>query len=100
MAEADKVRIEPLTVSNYALWSARIKQFLIYKDLWEGVDPGTNARKSSQAKAIIGLHVSPEYVLTVEDLGSAKEVWDYFRELFKGKSYARVAQLQIGFCHY
>ena len=95
--EADKIRIEPLTVSNYALWSARIKQLLIYKDCWVGVDPGTTDRKNDLAKALIGLYVSPEYVQTVEDLGSAKEVWDYFKELFKGKSHARVAQLRLDF---
>ena len=95
--EADKIRIEPLTVSNYALWSARIKQLLVYKDCWVGIDPGTDGRKNDLAKALMGLYVSPEYVQTVEDLGSAKEVWNYFKELFKGKSHARVAQLGLDF---
>lgn len=97
MAEADRIKIEPLTVSNYALWSARMRQFLVYKDLWVGVDPGTDQKKSDLAKALIGLNVSPEYVLTVEDMKSAKEVWDYFHNLFKGKSHARIAQLRMDF---
>lgn len=97
MAEADKIKIEPLTVSNYALWSARMKQLLVYKELWEGIDPGTMPRKAALAKALIGLNVSPEYVQTVEDLGSAKAVWDYFKEMFKGKSHARIAQLRLDF---
>lgn len=83
--EADKIRIEPLTVSNYALWSARIKQLLIYKDCWVGVDARTTDRKNDLAKALIGLYVSPEYVQTVEDLGSAKEVWEYSRSCSRAR---------------
>ena len=62
-----------------------------------GVDPGTTDRKNDLAKALIGLYVGPEYVQTVEDLGSAKDVWNYFKEMFKGKSHAWVAQLRLEF---
>jgi hypothetical protein len=33
MAEADKIRIEPLTVSNYTTWSVRMKMLLVFRDL-------------------------------------------------------------------
>ena len=94
MAEADKIRIEPLTVSNYPTWSVRMKMLLVFKDLWEGIEPGTDKKKSELAKALIGLNVSPEYALTVEDQPDAKTAWEYFRNLFKGKSNARILQLK------
>lgn len=94
MAEADKIRIEPLTVSNYATWSVRMKMLLVFKDLWEGIEPGTDSKKSALAKALIGLNVSPEYALTVEDQPDAKTAWEYFKNLFHGKSNARVLQLR------
>ena len=94
MAEADKIRIEPLTVSNYATWSVRMKMLLVFKDLWKGIEPGTDAQKSELAKALIGLNVSPEYALTVEDQPDAKTAWEYFKNLFKGKSNARILQLR------
>jgi hypothetical protein len=94
MAEADKIRIEPLTVSNYPTWSVRMKMLLVFKDLWEGIEPGTDVKKSELAKALIGLNVSPEYALTVEDQPDAKTAWEYFKNLFKGKSNARIPQLK------
>ena len=94
MAEADKIRIEPLTVSNYPTWSVRMKMLLVFKDLWEGIEPGTDVKKSELAKALIGLNVSPEYALTVEDQPDAKTAWEYFKNLFKGKSNARILQLK------
>jgi hypothetical protein len=86
MAEADKIRIEPLTVSNYPTWSVRMKMLLMFKDLWEGIEPGTDKKKSELTKALIGLNVSPEYALTVEDQPDAKTAWEYFRNLIKGLS--------------
>jgi hypothetical protein len=46
------------------------------------------------AKALIGLNVSPEYALTVEDQPDAKTAWEYFKNLLKGKSNARILQLK------
>jgi hypothetical protein len=80
MAEADKIRIEPLTVSNYPTWSVRVKMLFVFKDLWEGIEPGTDVKKSELAKALIGLNVSPEYALTVEDQSDAKTAWEYLQE--------------------
>ena len=45
------------------------------KDLWEGVEPGTDSKKSAPAKSLIGLNVSPEYALTVEDQPDAKTAY-------------------------
>jgi hypothetical protein len=89
MAEADKIRIEPLTVSNYPTWSVKMTMLLVFKDLWEGIEPGTNVKKSELAKALIGLNVSPEYAFTVEDQSDAKSAWEYFKNLFKA---------MLGFC--
>jgi hypothetical protein len=94
MAEADKIRIEPLTVSNYPTWSVRMKMLFVFKDLWEGIEPGTDVKNSELAKALIGLNTSPEYALTVEDQPDAKTAWEYFKNLFMGKSNARILQLK------
>jgi hypothetical protein len=93
MAEADKIRIEPLTVSNYPTWSVRMNA-PVFKNLWEGIKPGTDVKKSELAKALTGLNVSPEYAFTVEDQPDAKTAWEYFKNLFKGKSNARILQLK------
>jgi hypothetical protein len=62
--------------------------------LWEGIETGTDVKKSGFAKALIGLNVSPEYALIVEDQSDAKTAWEYFKNLFKGKSNARILQLK------
>jgi hypothetical protein len=94
MAEADKIIIKLLTVSNYPTWSVRMKMLLVFKDLWEGIEPGTDVKKSELAKALSGLNVSSEYALTVEDQPDVKTAWEYFKNMFKGKSNARILQLK------
>src|SRR6476469_6442971 len=91
MAEADKIRIEPLTVSNYPTWSVRMKMLLVFKDLWDGIEPGTDVKKSELAKALIGLNVSPEYALTVEDQPDAKQHGSTSRTCLRGRA-------MLGFC--
>jgi hypothetical protein len=86
MAEADKIRIEPLTVSNYPTWSARMKMLLVFKDLWEGIKPGTDVKKSELAKALIGLNVSPEYALTVEVSQMLKQHGSTLRTCLGGRA--------------
>ena len=85
MAEADKIRIEPLTVSNYPTWSVRMKMLLVFKDLWKGIEPGTDVKKSELAKALIGLNVSPEYALTVEDCQSLCSIWEIYKVYKNGR---------------
>jgi hypothetical protein len=43
---------------------------------------------------LIGFNVSPEYALTVEDQPDAKTAWEYFKNLFKGKSNAWILQFK------
>jgi hypothetical protein len=71
-----------------------MKMLLVFKDLWEGIEPRTDVKKSELAKAFIRLNVSPEYALIVEDQPDAKTAWQYFKNLFKVKSNARILQLK------
>jgi hypothetical protein len=59
-------------VSNYPTWSVRIKMLLVFNDFWERIEPGTDVKKLELAKALIGLNVSPEYALTVDQPGPAR----------------------------
>jgi hypothetical protein len=86
MAEADKIRIEPLTVSNYPTWSARMKMLLVLKDLWEGIEPGTDVKKSELAKALIGLNVGPKYALIVVTSQMLKQHGSTSRTCLRGRA--------------
>ena len=90
-----KISIAPLTADNYAVWSQRIQLLLVHKKLWKGVtDPASDADRSDDAKALIGLNVTEQYLGQILASKNAKEAWDWLEKVFRGKSAARKLQLR------
>ena len=94
MADGLKIRIDPLGVDNYKVWSQKIKFLLTSKDLWEGVEnPGSHAPQSKKALSIIGLNVEDHHLGAIEACKTAKEAWELLETTYKSKTNARKMQL-------
>jgi hypothetical protein len=90
-----KISIEPLTGENYAVWSQRMEMFLVHKKLWKGViEPEADADRSTEAKALIGLNVTEQYLERVIAARNAEEAWVELEKVFKGKTTAQKLQLK------
>lgn len=85
-----KISIEPLNGENYAVWSQRMEMFLVHKKLWKGVtEPEADADRSAEAKALIGLNVTEQYLGRVVAARNAEQAWDELEKVFRGKTTAR-----------
>ena len=96
MSETNTPKIEPLTSSNYATWSVRMRALLEHKDLWEvvQVDPPREpdavwVRKNRQARSLQILNVSDQLLVTVAATETAKALWDAFHATYRARSTAR-----------
>lgn len=90
-----KISIEPLNGENYAVWSQRMEMLLVHKKLWKGVtQPDVDADRTAEAKALIGLNVSSQYLGQIVVAKNAKEAWDGLEKVFRGKTTARQLQLK------
>jgi hypothetical protein len=91
-----KISIEPLNGENYAVWSQRMEMFLVHKKLWKGVtEPEADADRSAEAKALIGLNVTEQYLGRVVAARNAEQAWDdELEKVFRGKTTARKLQLK------
>jgi O6-methylguanine-DNA--protein-cysteine methyltransferase len=82
-----KISIEPLNGKNYAVWSQRMEMLLVHKKLWKGVtEPEADVDRSAEAKALIGLNVTEQYLGSVVAARNAKQAWDELENVFKGKT--------------
>jgi hypothetical protein len=90
-----KISIEPLNGENYAVWSQRMEMLLVHKKLWKGVtEPEADADRSTEAKVLIGLNVTEQYLGHVVAARNAEQAWDELEKVFKGKTMARKLQLK------
>jgi hypothetical protein len=90
-----KISIEPLNGENYAVWSQRMEMLLVHKKLWKGVtEPEADADRSAEAKALIGLNVTKQYLGRVVAARNTEQAWDELEKVFKGKTTARKLQLK------
>jgi len=90
-----KISIEPLNGENYAVWSQRMEMLLVHKKLWKGVtEPKANIDRSVEAKALIRLNVTEQYLGHVVAARNAKQAWDELEKVFRGKTTARKLQLK------
>jgi hypothetical protein len=90
-----KINIEPLNGENYAVWSQRMEMLLVHKKLWKGVtEPEADADRSIEAKALIGLNVTEQYLGRVVAARNAKQAWDELEKVFRGKTTTRKLQLK------
>jgi hypothetical protein len=85
-----KINIEPLNGENYAVWSKRMEMLLVHKKLWKGViEPKGDADRSVEAKALIGLNVTEQYLGRVVVTRNVEQAWDELEKVFRGKTTAR-----------
>ena len=97
MQKADR-----LTSHNYPLWSAKVRNMLIMKDLWVAVTQPAPQQESSnafevaafkskdqKAMAFISLNIEDTHYHMVQNLSTAKEVWERLKQLFQAKSTSR-----------
>jgi hypothetical protein len=90
-----KINIELLNGENYAVWSQRMEMLLVHKKLWKGViEPEANADRSAEAKALIGLNVTEQYLGRVVGVRNVEQAWDELEKVFRGKTTARKLQLK------
>jgi hypothetical protein len=89
------ISIEPLNGENYAVWSQRMEMLLVHKKLWKGVTKHeADVDRSVEAKALIGLNVTEQYLGRVVAARNAEQAWDELEKVFKGKTTPRKLQLK------
>ncbi|CAM6025408.1 unnamed protein product [Sphagnum balticum] len=73
----------------------RMEMFLVHKKLWKGViESEADADRSAEAKALIGLNVTEQYLGRVVAARNAEQAWDELEKVFRGKTTARKLQLK------
>ena len=84
------VVIDRLTDNNYSTWSARIEMLLVQKGLWDVVESGAAegqpADADKKARAVIGLHISDQFLPTFKANKTAKALWDSLQSTFAQKN--------------
>ena len=103
----NKLIIEKLTHENYDSWAFRMMMVLVDRDLW-GIVNGDEilpadassekkrqfVKRSQKALAIIGLHVSDEFLPHIMDAKNAKELWKTLEKLYTEQSQAQRIHLR------
>jgi hypothetical protein len=70
----DKVVLERLDVDNYAVWSLRMKAYLMIKGLWKAVTgESTDVEMGQKALSQIVLHVKDHHLANLVSCTSTKE---------------------------
>ena len=104
--------IPPLTTSNYATWSIKIKMLLIQSKLWSVVD-GTEVAhtasdvagltawklKDSKAHSNILFHCGEKILITLQPLKTSKLVWDRIKQIYEKSNKATQVNLHKRLCH-
>ncbi len=66
---------------------------LVHKKLWKGVtELEVDVDRSVEAKALIGLNVTEQYMGRVIAARNAEQAWDELEKVFRGKTTARKLQ--------
>jgi hypothetical protein len=90
-----KISIESLNGEYYAVWSQKMEMLLVHKKLWKGVtEHEADTDRSIEAKALIGLNVTEQYLGRVIAARNVEQAWDELEKVFRGKTTARKLQLK------
>jgi hypothetical protein len=72
-----------------------MEMLLVHKKLWKGVTKlEADADRSADAKALIGLNVTEQYLGCVVAARNAEQAWDELEKVFRGKTTAWKLQLK------
>ena len=85
------IDIEKLDTDNYAIWSVKMKAFLIIKELWSAVTGEGTLRPGSDEKALaqLALHVKDHHLPSPAKASTAAEAWQKLESVYQAKSTAR-----------
>ena len=95
-ATMTNVDIDKLDTDNYAVWSAKMKAFLIIKDLWGAVSGQGEPKAGADEKALaqLSLHVKDHYLHMLSKAKTAAEAWQKLETVYQAKSTARQLHLK------
>lgn len=95
MVGKTEVKIEPLGDDNYATWSIQVKFLLQHEELWDvTMAVEEDDVKDVKAKCLIGMHVKPQHLSTVDAADNASEAWNALENIFQQRSTARRLKLK------
>ena len=85
------IDIEKLDTDNYAVWSVKMKAFLIIKELWSAVTGEDTLRPGTDEKALaqLALHVKDHHLPSLSKASTAAEAWQKLESVYQAKSTAR-----------
>ncbi|KAG7564969.1 Glutamyl-tRNA reductase N-terminal domain superfamily [Arabidopsis suecica] len=88
-----------LNTTNYTVWALRMKAALRCHEVWEAIEPETEAevvdkKKNNTAIALLFQSIPEALVLQIGDLDSAKKVWDAIKSRHVGAERVKEARLQ------
>ena len=91
-----KVDIDKLDTDNYAVWSVKMKAYLVIKDLWNTISGKGDVKPGADEKALaqLALHVKDFHLATLSKAESAKDAWETLEAVYQAKSTARRLQLK------
>ena len=91
-----KVDIDKLDTDNYAVWSVKMKAYLVIKDLWSTISGKGDVKPGADEKALapLALHVKDFHLATLSKAESAKDAWETLESVYQAKSTARRLQLK------
>ena len=90
------VDIDKLDTDNYAVWSVKMKAFLIIKDLWGAVSGQGEPKPEADGKALaqLALHVKDHHLPLLSKAETAAEAWQKLEAVYQAKSTARQLHLK------
>lgn len=87
-----------LNSTNYTIWAVKIKAIFNVHEIWEAVEPTTDAevdkKKNNKAIAMLYQAIPENMVLQIASLTSAKEIWDALKIRHVGVDRVKEARVQ------
>ena len=82
------VDIDMLDTDNYAVWSIKIKSFLIIKDLWTAVSNESDPKPGADEKALaqLSLHFKDHHIPLLSKAKTAAEAWQKLKAIYQAKA--------------
>ena len=91
----EKITIEKLDTNNFATWAIQMQAVLATKGLETAlVDDNADASVSRKAKALIMLSVQNHHLAALNELATAKLVWQHLEAQYRQQSIARRRHLK------
>ncbi|XP_052621274.1 uncharacterized protein LOC128127062 [Lactuca sativa] len=85
-----------LTPTNYTVWALRMKVVLRIHKAWTVIDPGTenNEEKDYFAIGLLYQAIPEDLIMQIEDVESAKGLWESIKARYVGADRVKEARLQ------